>query len=198
MRSILLIARRDLLGYLRTMGGYVIIAAVLFILGLLFNSYGLGGADNGAGGTGQGGTAPGAGGTALAGASGNAGTAGSSGAAGTDAGGTGGAAGTGNEPVFSVASCDFVDRAGCEAQACAQQCPAGMGNYCTDSCGAVITCVAANTACVTEADPTCGIRTQGGANNTCTTQVDSAGGPTGAPTVIANELVTCLCSTPRP
>ena len=45
MRAILLIARRDLLGYLRTMGGYVIIAALLFILGLLFNSYGLGGAE---------------------------------------------------------------------------------------------------------------------------------------------------------
>lgn len=45
MRAVMLIARRDLLGYLRTMGGYVIIAAVLFILGLLFNSYGLGGPD---------------------------------------------------------------------------------------------------------------------------------------------------------
>lgn len=45
MRAILLIARRDLLAYLRTMGGYIIIAALLFILGLLFNSFGLGGAE---------------------------------------------------------------------------------------------------------------------------------------------------------
>ncbi len=38
MRSILLIARRELGGYLRTMSGYVIIAVVLAVTGLLFNA----------------------------------------------------------------------------------------------------------------------------------------------------------------
>lgn len=45
MRSILLIARRELGGYLRTMSGYVIIAMVLAVAGLLFNGLGLGGGD---------------------------------------------------------------------------------------------------------------------------------------------------------
>lgn len=39
MRSIMLIARRDLYAYLRTMSGYVIIAGVLFVDGLLFNGF---------------------------------------------------------------------------------------------------------------------------------------------------------------
>ena len=38
MRAILLIARRELGGYLRTMSGYVIIAVVLAVNGLLFNA----------------------------------------------------------------------------------------------------------------------------------------------------------------
>jgi ABC-2 type transport system permease protein len=38
MRAILLIARRELGGYLRTMSGYVIIAVVLAVTGLLFNA----------------------------------------------------------------------------------------------------------------------------------------------------------------
>jgi len=37
MSAVLLIARRELAGYLKTMSGYVIIAAVLAITGLLFN-----------------------------------------------------------------------------------------------------------------------------------------------------------------
>lgn len=43
MRSTLLIARRELGSYLRTMSGYVIIAAVLAVDGLLFNAFALGG-----------------------------------------------------------------------------------------------------------------------------------------------------------
>jgi ABC-2 type transport system permease protein len=42
VRAITLIAGRELAGYLRTMSGYVIIAAVLAIDGLLFNAYALG------------------------------------------------------------------------------------------------------------------------------------------------------------
>src|SRR5690348_6747169 len=37
MRNIVLIAKRELASYLRTMSGYVIIAGILFALGLLFN-----------------------------------------------------------------------------------------------------------------------------------------------------------------
>lgn len=43
MNAILLIARRELASYLRTMSGYVIIAAVLAVDGLLFNAFALGG-----------------------------------------------------------------------------------------------------------------------------------------------------------
>ena len=44
MRNVLLIARRELAAYLRTMSGYVIIAVMLFIDGLLFNAYAVPGA----------------------------------------------------------------------------------------------------------------------------------------------------------
>ncbi|HZH04274.1 MAG TPA: ABC transporter permease, partial [Myxococcaceae bacterium] len=42
MSAVLLIARRELGGYLKTMSGYVIIAVVLAVTGLLFNGYALG------------------------------------------------------------------------------------------------------------------------------------------------------------
>lgn len=42
MRNVLLIARRELAAYLRTMSGYVIIAGVLFVDGLMFNAFSLG------------------------------------------------------------------------------------------------------------------------------------------------------------
>jgi ABC-2 type transport system permease protein len=45
MNTILLIARRELGAYLRTMSGYVIVAAVLALDGLLFNAFALGGMD---------------------------------------------------------------------------------------------------------------------------------------------------------
>ena len=45
MKAILLIARRELLAYLRSMIGHVIIAGVLFVDGLLFNAFALGGPD---------------------------------------------------------------------------------------------------------------------------------------------------------
>jgi ABC-2 type transport system permease protein len=45
MKPILLIARRELAAYLRSWTGYVIIAAVLAVDGLLFNAYALGGPD---------------------------------------------------------------------------------------------------------------------------------------------------------
>ncbi len=41
MRTVLLIARRELSAYLRTMSGYVIIAGVLFVQGLAFNAFAL-------------------------------------------------------------------------------------------------------------------------------------------------------------
>lgn len=43
MRAVVLIARRELAGFFRTMSGYIIIAALLFITGLLFNGFALGG-----------------------------------------------------------------------------------------------------------------------------------------------------------
>lgn len=45
MKPIFLIARRELQSYLRSWTGYVIIAAVLAVDGLLFNAYALGGVD---------------------------------------------------------------------------------------------------------------------------------------------------------
>ena len=45
MKPTLLIARRELAAYLRTWTGYIIIAAVLAVDGLLFNAYALGGGD---------------------------------------------------------------------------------------------------------------------------------------------------------
>jgi ABC-2 type transport system permease protein len=45
MSTTLLIARRELSAYLRSMSGYVIIAVVLALDGLLFNAYALGGVD---------------------------------------------------------------------------------------------------------------------------------------------------------
>jgi len=45
VNAALLIARRELAAYLRSMTGYVIIATVLALLGLLFNSWALGGPD---------------------------------------------------------------------------------------------------------------------------------------------------------
>lgn len=44
MRNVSLIARRELGAYLRTMSGYIIIAVMLFIDGLLFNAYAVPGA----------------------------------------------------------------------------------------------------------------------------------------------------------
>ena len=43
MNNVILIARRELAAYLRTMSGYVIIAGVLFLCGLLFNAYAMAG-----------------------------------------------------------------------------------------------------------------------------------------------------------
>jgi ABC-2 type transport system permease protein len=45
MKATLLIARRELAAYLKTWTGYIIIAAVLAVDGLLFNAYALGGPD---------------------------------------------------------------------------------------------------------------------------------------------------------
>ena len=43
MNNVLLIARRELQAYLRTMLGYVIVAVMLFILGVLFNAWAMSG-----------------------------------------------------------------------------------------------------------------------------------------------------------
>src|SRR4051812_16560859 len=45
MKATLLIARRELSAYLRSMTGYIIAAAVLIVDGLLFNAFALGGPD---------------------------------------------------------------------------------------------------------------------------------------------------------
>ena len=47
MMRTLLIARRELAAYLRTFQGYIIIAMVLAVDGLLFNAYALGGVSTG-------------------------------------------------------------------------------------------------------------------------------------------------------
>jgi len=44
MRNVMLIARRELAAYLKTMSGYLIIAGVLFVDGLFFNAFAMAGA----------------------------------------------------------------------------------------------------------------------------------------------------------
>jgi hypothetical protein len=157
------------------------------------------GAAGAAGAAGAGGAA-GSGG--AAGAAGTAGTAGAGGAAGSGAAGSG-AAGTGGTTAqsnFDPGSCNFDNRAGCEAQACATACPANMGNYCTTNCPNIITCLAADPSCITEQDPMCAVRTNGQPNQ-CTSQVENSGGAntTNAndPAFVARALVQCLCDSAR-
>jgi hypothetical protein len=159
----------------------------------LSGSSGAGGQLGGAGGTIGGGGAAGA-----SGAGGAAGGAG--GAAGTT--GTAGTGGTGSSSVFDPEACDFDSIAGCEAFACVTACPAGQGEYCVDTCNAIVTCVAAvDPVCATEQDPICGARDSGGAVSECTTEADSGGGATttdaNQPAFKARRFVQCLCSVPR-
>jgi hypothetical protein len=140
----------------------------------------------------------GTGGGAGSGAAGAAGS-GAAGAAGSGAAGTGGTTGQSN---FDVEACDFLDRVGCEARACATACPTGVGNYCLDNCQAILACVAAEPTCITEADPMCGtaFTTPTYRENTCTPEVNSSGSPTtpNTPAFAALALLRCLCSDPRP
>lgn len=152
---------------------------------------GSGSASAGAGGGGSGGAAG-----SSTGGSGTAGT----GSAGTGSAGTG-AGGTGSQSNFDLSSCDLQDRTGCEEFACATACPQNMGNYCLDNCNAILTCVAADETCISEADPMCGTPFQNPfMNNQCTTQVNNSSNPNtvGTPANVALALIRCLCSDPRP
>ena len=153
-----------------------------------------GSAGQGAAGSGQNAGAGGAsGGTAGSGA-------GTGGAAGTGAAGTAGTAGAGGTTAqsnFNPAACDFANRTGCEAQACATAC---NGNYCTTNCPLIISCVAANPTCVTAQDPMCGTPFQNPyMDNKCTSQVNSSGNPAtaGTPAAVALALINCLCDDTR-
>ena len=150
-----------------------------------------GGSGNpGTGGTGQGGTAQ------AGGAGDGGGGAAGSGTAGTA---TGGTAGTGTvAPVFNNASCDFVDRSGCENLGC-QNCRVD-DTYCAQQCPLVVDCASDNVACLSAADPLCG-RRDGAAEQACTELVEMSGNlnpSVGSATSFARPLVECLCSTPRP
>lgn len=163
---------------------------------------GTAGSGSGAGGAG-GASNAGSGGAAGAGnaGAGNAG-AGNAGAGNAGAGNAGsGAGGTGSQSSFNLASCDLQDQAGCEEFACATACPQNMGNYCLDNCNAILTCVAADDSCITEADPMCGTPSQNPfMNNQCTMQVNNSSNPNtvGTPANVALALIRCLCSDPRP
>lgn len=167
-----------------------------------------GAASSGAGGQ-AGAAAGGAGGSAGASGAGNGGAAAGGAAAGgaAGAGGTAGAAGTGGTDsgsVFDPAECDFENIEGCEAFACEQACPPNMGDYCTDNCPLIITCVSTDPECtITEQDPLCAVRVGTmQVDNACTVEVQSAGGanPTdpAQPSYVARAFVECLCSSPRP
>jgi hypothetical protein len=157
-----------------------------------------GSAGQGAAGSGQSAGAGGAsGGAAGSGAAGTSGAAGS-GAAGTA--GTAGAGGTTAQSNFNTAACNFNNRTGCEAKACATACPTGMGTYCLDNCQAIIACVAAAPACVTAQDPMCGVPSQNPyTENTCTSEVNNSGNSAtaGTPASVALALMNCLCDDAR-
>lgn len=155
--------------------------------GVAGSGAGTGGASGGAGGAGSAGT-------------GSAGSSAGSGSAGTGSAGTG-AGGTGSQSSFDLEACDLQNRTGCEEFACATACPQNMGNYCLDNCNAILTCVAADESCITEADPMCGTPSQNPfANNQCTSQVNNSSNPNtaGTPANVALALIRCLCSDPRP
>jgi hypothetical protein len=147
----------------------------------------------GAAGSGAGGA-----GSAGAGGSGTAGT--GTGVAGSGSAGTG-SGGTGSTSNFDLDSCDLQNQAGCEEFACATACPQNMGNYCSSNCAAILTCVAADTTCISEADPMCGVPSQNPyTENQCTNQVNMSGNANtaGTPANVALALIRCLCSDPRP
>jgi hypothetical protein len=145
---------------------------------------------------GAGGASGGSAGSA-AGTGGAAGTAGS-GAAGATA--NAGAGGTTAPSNFNPAACDFTNRAGCEARACATACPTNMGTYCSTNCPLIITCLSDNPACITAADPMCAVRNNGTPNQ-CSNQVETSGGATTTdpttPAFVARALVNCLCDDAR-
>jgi len=129
---------------------------------------------------------------------GAAGTTASGGAAGTTA--NAGAGGTTAASTFNPAACDFTNRTGCEARACATVCPTNDGNYCSNNCQAIITCVAGAPSCITAQDPMCGTPSQNPFTpNTCTSQVNNSGNPAtaGTPASAALALVNCLCDDAR-
>jgi hypothetical protein len=168
----------------------------------------VGGAGTGGGSTGVGGASVGAGGGAAGAAAGAGGTPGSAGSA-----GTAGTGGTGSSAVFTPSSCDFDDTEGCDDLTCQNACLPGDGNDCINRCTPIVTCVSNNVAanpaapCVTEADPTCGARSNSGTSNVCTNAVDQGGGPNPAapaagarpaPSFVARQFIECICSLPRP
>ena len=156
-----------------------------------------GSAGSGSGAAGSGQTA-GSGGAAGSGAAGTAG----SGAGGTAGSGAAGAAGSGTggttaQSNFDPASCDFDDTTGCGAPlgcTCAQE-------QCQTRCTNIVACLKTNITCITEADPLCAVRPQGGGTKACTTVVESGGGvnaDTNQPAGIVRALTNCVCSNPRP
>jgi hypothetical protein len=159
-----------------------------------------GGSSAGSGAAGSGQTA-GAGGSSGAAGSGAAGTAGSGagGAAGSGAAGAAGAGtgGTTAQSNFDPASCDFDDTTGCGA-------PLGCtcaGEQCQARCTNIVDCLKTNITCITEADPLCAVRPQGGGTKACTTVVETGGGVNAGdnqPAGIVRALVNCVCSNPRP
>jgi len=156
------------------------------------------GGSAGQGAAGSGASAGAAGASGGAAGSGAAGTGG--GAAGSGAAGTAGAGGTTGQSSFNPAACNFTNRTGCEARACAAACPTGMGTYCLDNCQAIIACVAAAPACVTAQDPMCGVPSQNPyTENTCTPEVNNSGNPAtaGTPASVALALMNCLCDDAR-
>jgi hypothetical protein len=161
-------------------------------------SAGSGSAGSGSAGSGSAGSGGGQGGAAGSGSAGS-GSAGT-GSAGTGSAGTG-SAGTGSQSNFELGSCNLQTRTGCEELACDTACPSNMGNYCEDNCGLILTCVAADTSCITEADPMCGTPSQNPFTpNQCTSQVNMSGNSNtaGTPANVALALIRCLCSNPRP
>jgi hypothetical protein len=113
--------------------------------------------------------------------------------------------------VFDPAVCDFENLQGCEALTCEAVCPTNDGGSCSVRCASVIECVASEVedgSCVpSEQDLTCGVRSAFGTPNVCTQVVENAGGPNSPPpapgqrpqpSFVAQELVRCSCSTPRP
>jgi hypothetical protein len=85
------------------------------------------------------------------------------------------------------------DSGRCDDSSCASACPTNDGNYCRDSCQAVIDCVTANPQCQTLSDPVCALRNIGRPNECTSVWENATGDAMNSPGKVALAYITCVC-----